>query len=128
MKREIPLGFPECCTTERAWDVVSSPFVKLMVYTVPTMEICCLKKLADFKIVTQKQDHHLMSKKLFTLQVAAFEEKALGPRAESRVGTGRGTGTQEEAAVCIEARHWPKGEISHFSRSHPIREGRSFKS
>lgn len=97
---------------------MSLPLVKLMAYAVPTTEMRCFKKSANFEIVTQKQDNHLMSTKLLTSQVDAFEEKALGPRTEIRAGTGRRAGTQEEAVACTEAHHWPQRETSHLSRSH----------
>lgn len=58
-----------------------------------------------------------MSKKLFTLQVDALEEKDLGPRTETKLGTGRGRDPGSSNSV-NGGSHWPKWDISRLSRTH----------
>lgn len=96
MKREVPLGFPGYCAADRVWDVVSLAFVKCMAYAVPTTEMRCFKESANFKTVTQKQDIHVVSKKVITSHVDALEEKAQEPRKETRVGDRQGQGPKKK--------------------------------
>lgn len=76
------------------------PFIKCMSYSVPNIGRHCFKKSVNFKILTQKHDNYMMSKELFTLPVKAMEEKALGPRTEMSVGTGKDRRPGSSSSMC----------------------------
>lgn len=69
--------------TERAWNALLLPLVKLGEYTGATIGTPCFKESGNFTIVTQKQDNHLLSKELIALQAAALGGEIPGARTET---------------------------------------------